>query len=140
VGEYADRLHLTFAAFNEHGPSMYEDPAVQQLIVEWVDPDIECVSAGGVQGGTYRGYEGLIEMVTGFSAAFDGLTTEVEEVLEETADALVVSVRYRGAGATSGAPVDERYVWAQRFVDGRTVAFAIDRDRDRAMRIAGLRR
>ncbi len=138
MGAYEDLLRLTLATFSERGVAMYEDPEVLELTQGFVHPEIECRAAGGVQGGTYHGIDGLIEMVGGFSSAFAELTTDLEEVLEETPRSLVSTVRYRGIGAVSGAPVDEVYVWAQRFEDGLTVAFAIDRDRDGAKGLAGL--
>ena len=138
MGSYEDLLRLTLATFNERGVSMYEDPEVLELMRGFVHPEIECRSAGGVQGGSYRGIDGLIEMVGGFSSAFAELTTDLEEVLDETERSFVATVRYRGLGAASGAPIDEVYVWAQRFEDGLTVAFAIDRDREGAERLAGL--
>ena len=138
MGEYANRLRLTLATFNERGSAMYDDPLVVDAIRSWVDPEVECVSAGGVQGGSYRGVDGLLEMVREFASAFTDLTAEVDEVALETDDALVASVRYRGKGAVGGAPIDEAYVWAQRFRDGRAVSFVIDRDRQVAMRVAGI--
>ncbi len=116
---------------------MYDDPEVLALTREWVDPQVECVSAGGVQGGAYRGIDGLIEMVTDFTSAFSELRTEAEKITE-TEDSLVATVRYRGRGASSGAPIDETYVWAQRFENGKTVSYAIGRDREEAIRAAGL--
>ena len=138
MGRYADQLRLSLAIFNERGPDMYDDPDVRAMSHEWIDPGIESSSAGGVQGGTYHGIDGLIEMVRGFTSAFSELTTEIEEVIEETEHSLVTTIRYRGRGATSGAPIDEVYVWVQRFEDGKAVRYVIDRDRDRAIRVAGL--
>jgi hypothetical protein len=137
VGEHEDRLRLTIAAFNENGPAMFDDPGVLALTREWIDPDVHCVAAGGVQGGSYRGIDGMIEMVREFTSAFSELTAEVEEVAE-TEHSLVSTVRYRGLGAVSGAPVDEAYTWAQRFRDGKMIAWVIDRDREAAIRAAGL--
>lgn len=138
MGRYEDQLRLTLAIFNERGPAMYDDPEVRAMAREWIDPDIESSAAGGVQGGTYRGIDGLIEMVRGFTSAFSELTTEIEDVIEESEHSLVATVRYRGRGAASGAPVDEVYVWAQRFEDGKAIRYVIDRDREAAMRAAGL--
>jgi ketosteroid isomerase-like protein len=138
MGRYEDQLRLTLAAFNERGPAVLDDPAMLALAREWIDPEVESLAAGGIQGGTYHGIDGLIEMVRGFTSAFSELTAEIEEVLEETEHSLVATVRYRGRGASSGAPIDEVYVWAQRFEDGKAVTYVIDRDRDRAIRAAGL--
>jgi ketosteroid isomerase-like protein len=137
MGRYEDQLQMTLAIFNERGPTMYEDPDVLAMAREWIDPDIQSVAAGGVQGGTYRGIDGLIEMVREFTSAFSELRAELVEATE-TEDSLLATVRYRGRGASSGAPIDETYVWAQRFRDGKAVTYVIDRDRDAAIRAAGL--
>ena len=137
MGPYEERLRATLAIFNERGPAMYDDPEVVAAAREWIDPEIESFAAGGVQGGAYRGLDGLIEMVRDFTSAFGELRAEVAEATE-TEDSLVAEIRYRGSGAASGAPIDETYVWAQRFRDGKAVTYVIHRDREQAVRIAGI--
>jgi hypothetical protein len=136
VGHHTDRLRLTLQLFNERGPAMSDDPGVRELTGEWVDPEIECVSAGSIQGGVYHGIEGMARMVREFAGAWEELTTEVEDVVESE-DSLVATIRYRGRGASSGAPIDEVYVWAVRLRDGVAIRWAIDRDRETALRAAG---
>jgi ketosteroid isomerase-like protein len=137
VGRHEDRLRLTIDLFNERGPATNDDPEVRDLMREWVDPDIECVSAGGIQGGVYHGIDGLARMVREFTAAWAELTAEVEDV-DESEDSLVATVRYRGRGASSGAPIDEAYAWALRLRDGKPIRWVIDRDREAALRASGI--
>jgi ketosteroid isomerase-like protein len=137
VGRNADLVRLSIELFNERGVAGFSDPDVRALMEEWIDPEIESYAAGGVQGGAYQGIEGMIEMVSDFTSAFSELRAEMT-VLDETEDSLVASVRYSGSGATSGAPIDETYVWALRFRDGKAVTYVIDRDREGAVRLAGL--
>jgi hypothetical protein len=70
----------------------------------------------------------MIEMVRDFTSAFSELRAELVEA-SEAEDSLVATVRYRGRGASSGAPVDE-VSGAQRFRDGRATNYAIARDRE----------
>jgi ketosteroid isomerase-like protein len=125
------------AAYNERGPDMFSDRDVLAIVDELIDPEIESFTAAGVQGGTYHGVDGMIEMVRDFTSAFAELRTEVVEATE-TEDSLVATVRYQGRGAASNAPIDEVYIWAQRFRDGKAVNYAIARDRQQALRAAGL--
>jgi ketosteroid isomerase-like protein len=137
VGPYESQLRAMLAAYNERGLDMFSDPDVRAIVEELIDPEIESFTAAGVQGGTYHGIEGMIEMVRDFTSAFSELRTDVVEATE-TDDSLVASVHYRGRGAASGAPVDEVYIWAQRFRGGKAVNYAIARDREQALRAAGL--
>lgn len=137
MGRYEERLRAVIALFNERGPEMFDDPSVLSATRAWIDPEIECVSAGGIQGGTYHGIDGLIEMVRDFTSAWSELQFEIGE-LEETEDSLITTMRYHARGASSGVPIVETYVWAQRYEDGKAVSYAIDRDREGAVRAAGL--
>jgi ketosteroid isomerase-like protein len=137
VGPHETRLRALLAIYNERGPDMYDDPEVLAMTGEWVDPQVESFTAAGVQGGRYHGVEGMIEMVRDFSSSFAELRTEVVEA-SETDESLVATVRYTGRGAVSGAAVDENYVWAARFRDGKAISYVIDRDREQALRSAGL--
>jgi ketosteroid isomerase-like protein len=142
VGRHEDRLRLTIDLFNERGPATNDDPEVRDLMREWVDPDIECVSyrmrlRRRDSGRCLHGIDGLARMVREFTAAWAELTAEVEDV-DESEDSLVATVRYRGRGASSGAPIDEAYAWALRLRDGKPIRWVIDRDREAALRASGI--
>ena len=81
----------------------------------------------------YRGPEALLDWMDEGDDAFDDFTIELLEV-EELAGHVVASMRQRGRGRASGAPVDHRFthVWTVR--DGRAIRLQSFANRDDAVR------
>ena len=100
---------------------------------------IKALSAPDIVVGTtveaYRGPEALLGWLDEGDDAFDDFSVELLEV-EELAGHVVVSMRQRGRGKTSGAEVDHRFthVWTLR--DGRAIRLQSFANRDDAIQYA----
>jgi ketosteroid isomerase-like protein len=86
----------------------------------------------------YRGPEAVLEWLDEGEDAFDDFTIDLLEV-KELGGHVVVSMRQRGRGKVSGAPVDHQFthVWTLR--DGRAVQMRSFSDHDEAVGYANRR-
>jgi ketosteroid isomerase-like protein len=110
-----------------------------QTGLESVDPDIELIAAYGTADldGTYRGHQGLAEMLVGFWTEFDEPRIVIEETIR-AGDNVVVGVRFFGRGKRSGAEIDAPawHVWSLR--EGKAVRWLLVRTKEEALEAAGL--
>ena len=97
---------------------------------------IEALTASDIVVGTtveaFRGPDSLLRWLDDGDDAFDDFTVELLDV-EELAGHVVVSMRQRGRGKSSGAEVDDHitHVWSLR--DGRATRLQSFADRDEAI-------
>jgi ketosteroid isomerase-like protein len=105
------------------------------------DPEVEFVSIfAGMEGRTYRGYDGLRRYFADMADAWSEFHRELEEVIDAGEDRVVVFFRLRGTARASGVPVDERVTTVFQLREGRLHRMVVYRDRDEALVAAGLRR
>jgi len=99
--------------------------------VEWQLPD------SGMNTGTYRGHEGVRELMESYLEAFERFTIELEQVFE-AGDQVVAFVRAVARGRASGIDIETRpaHVWTIR--GGKGVRMEVFPERKRAVQAAGL--
>jgi ketosteroid isomerase-like protein len=104
------------------------------------DPEVEFVSIfAGMEGRTYRGHDGLRRYFADMEDAWAEFIREIEEVRDAGSDQVVVFFRLRGTARASGVPVDERVTTVFHLRAGRLRRMVVYRDRDDALKAAGLR-
>jgi ketosteroid isomerase-like protein len=104
------------------------------------DPEVEFVSIfAGMEGRTYRGYDGLRQYFADMKDAWAEFHRDIEEVTDAGSDQVVVFFRLVGTARASGVPVDERVTTVFRLREGRLHRMVVYRDRDEALEAAGLR-
>ena len=87
---------------------------------------------------TYQGPDGIRRFYEGVREAWASYRWDVEET--RTINDLVIAMLYcEGHGHGGGPPADWRVAWVWRFGGGRPVAVRFYRDRDEALKAAGLR-
>jgi uncharacterized protein len=100
---------------------------------------IRALSAPDIVVGTtvesYRGPEAVLDWLDEGDDAFDDFAVDLLEV-EELGGHVLASMRQRGRGKASGAPVDHHFthVWTLR--DGRAIRLQSFANRDEAVRYA----
>jgi ketosteroid isomerase-like protein len=75
--------------------------------VDWAHPEIEFVTPDGPTHSTWRGRAAMAEGFRNFVAAWQGFTVEVEKYRELDDGRILVLVRHRGRGKTSGVELAE---------------------------------
>jgi ketosteroid isomerase-like protein len=104
------------------------------------DPEVEFVSIfAGMEGRTYRGYDGLRQYFADMRDAWAEFHREIEDVADAGSDQVVVFFRLVGTARASGVPVDESVTTLFRLRKGRLHRMVVYRDRDEALEAAGLR-
>jgi ketosteroid isomerase-like protein len=127
--EYVERLKLAYEAFHEGGV---------EAILDRVAADFEVrdrESAPDRQ--TLVGGEGITELVRLNMEVFDELELEPVEFIDRDEVVLVV-LRLRVRGRSSGVAIDSETVHAWQFSEGRAVRMQIYADRRRALDALGL--
>jgi ketosteroid isomerase-like protein len=103
------------------------------------DPDVEFVSIfAGMEGRTYRGYDGIREYFADMRDAWTELHRDTEEVIDAGDDQVVVFFHLRGTARASGVSVDEDVTTVFDLMKGRLYRMVVFRDRDEALKAAGL--
>jgi ketosteroid isomerase-like protein len=104
------------------------------------DPDVEFVSIfAGMEGRTYRGYDGLREYFADMRDTWAEFHRDIEEVIDAGDEQVVVLFRLRGTARASGVSVDEHVTTLFRLRKGRLYRMVVFRNRDEALEAAGLR-
>ena len=75
--------------------------------MEWAHPDIEFVNPDGPEPGAWRGVAEVRRAFRDFLGAWHGFTIEVEEYRELPDGRVLVLVRHKGRGKTSGIDLAE---------------------------------
>ena len=85
----------------------------------------------------YHGHEGVREVWREGLAIFADITNEVEEMID-AGDRVLVVVREREVGRSSGVPVTASHLAVWTLARGMIVRLQVFDDRDEAMKAAGL--
>jgi ketosteroid isomerase-like protein len=106
---------------------------------ELLTPDFELYPAvaGALDGGSYRGREGVERFTANSREIWEELQNVAEE-FRDLGDRVLVLGRFVGRGKGSGAPVDQLYAAILDFRGDRIWRFRAYLDRAEAMRAAGL--
>ena len=102
-----------------------------------LDPEIEFrLPESGMNTGTYRGHEGIGELMDSYLDAFEHFRIEVEQSFE-AGDQVVAFVRATARGRSSGVDVETRpaHVWTMR--DGKALRMEVFPERERALEAVG---
>src|SRR5215212_5211325 len=99
------------------------------------DPEVEL--HGHVDGGVYRGLDGVRDFFGEWLAAWDEFSTDVEEWIDAGDDVIAV-VYERARGRRSDVPVEQRqwHVWTVR--NGKLLRLRIYATRSEALEAVGL--
>jgi ketosteroid isomerase-like protein len=109
-------------------------------LVPLTDPEVEFVSIfAGMEGRTYRGYDGLRRYFADMKDAWAEFHRDIEGMKDAGSNQVVVFFRLLGTARASGVPVDERVTTVFRLREGRLYRMVVYRDRDEALEAAGLR-
>jgi ketosteroid isomerase-like protein len=87
---------------------------------------------------TYLGAEAVAAYTRGLLEAWTPFTMEAEEVVA-AGDSVLVGVRQRGVGSTSGVPTEMRYFTLWTFRGRSVIRIESFRERAEALEAAGLR-
>jgi ketosteroid isomerase-like protein len=109
--------------------------------VSWAHPEIEYTLVGGPEPGTWKGLAEMAASVRGFMSAWDDYGIEAQEYRELDDERVLVLVRLRGRGKTSGLDLGAMHangaeVWHVR--DAKVTRLIMYWDRDRAFADIGL--
>jgi ketosteroid isomerase-like protein len=108
---------------------------------EWAHPDVEFVLADGPDPGKWRGRAGMAEGWRAFLSNWGHYRFEVEEYRELDAERILVLIRVRGRGRTSGLELGQVGAEGANLLHvrgGKVVRLALYFDRDRALADLGL--
>jgi ketosteroid isomerase-like protein len=108
-------------------------------LAEIIAVDYEWVGAflGIVEGGSYRGREGMARYFAEAKETWEYLSVSGEE-FRDLGDKVLVVGRMEGRGRSSGVEVDTPYSMVVDFRDGKVVRSRAFLDHDEALRAAGL--
>jgi ketosteroid isomerase-like protein len=115
-----------------------DQPVGQDEIAERLDPNVRLdLSERVFNPVVYEGYDGLMRWRADIGDVWESYSTETEQFFD--ADEVVVAfTRERGRGRSSGVEVDRRIAFLCRLRAGRVSEIRLYRDRERALRDAGL--
>jgi hypothetical protein len=92
--------------------------------VEWADPEIEFVVGGeGPAPGVWTGLAGMAERWREFLSAWHDVRLEIDEYRELDDERVLVLVRFKGHGKTSGLELEQIHSGAPREIRVRALAF-----------------
>jgi ketosteroid isomerase-like protein len=118
--------------FFEHWNETGEPPWDQ------VDPDaVFEIDPGSFVGGTYRGHDGIRELLRLTAEVFEDFRYQVDELIDAGASVVVLG-RIHARGAQSGATGTQHGALLFRCRDGRIVAYRSYLRREEALEAAGL--
>jgi ketosteroid isomerase-like protein len=106
-------------------------------VLQQFDPEVVSYTAPPLDPAEYRGHEGFLKWCENWLSAFDDFTNEVESHFE-TGEAVVLRVRQRATGATSGVPVERIFWFVHQFGGGRIDRIGIHANEEQALEAVGL--
>jgi ketosteroid isomerase-like protein len=106
---------------------------------EWADPEIEFAFAGGPEPGSWKGLAGMAQGYRDWLRAWEDFRAEPEQYLVLDSEQVLVLVRNRGRGRTSGLQLEERSV-ANLFKlrRGKVTKIVVYLDREQALADLGI--
>jgi ketosteroid isomerase-like protein len=123
--EQEERIRAGVAAFSRGDvEAMLENHA----------PDVEYRTAiTTVEGGIYRGHEGVRQWLAELSEVVEDLDGHVDEIHEIDENRYLAAGRFRGRGKESGAQFDMEMAWVYRFREGQLIRYEAYFDRAEAL-------
>ena len=116
-----------------------QDGLALDRAIETFHPDIEFREDPSFpEAGIYRGREAVRAYAEQFSAEFDAFSWQPEDFLDAGDDQVLVLMRVRGRGKSSGIEIDLRGGWLYTLKDGVAVRVDAYLDREEALAAAGL--
>lgn len=110
-----------------------------EALIALSDAHVEFVSIfAGMEGRTYRGYDGLREYFTDMRDTWTEFHRDIEKMIDADDDQVVVFFRLRGTARASGVPVDEQVTTVFELKAGRLYRMVVFRNREEALAAAGL--
>jgi ketosteroid isomerase-like protein len=109
--------------------------------VEWANPDIEFVVVDGPTPGGGRGLASMAEAMVDYVGPWEGYRIEVEDCRALDNERVLVLIRQRGRGRTSGMELAGMRTDAANVLhirDGKVTSLAVYWDRERAFTHLGL--
>ena len=91
------------------------------------------VAPGLANPGTWHGYEGFAEMVSGWSEAFERQYNTIVSMHHPDEHHVIAEIRQAAVGAGSGAPVEMTLFYLFEIRDGRAVRLQLHPDYDSAL-------
>jgi ketosteroid isomerase-like protein len=132
------RSHLEAASTTGMRVDGLDDRAIDRVIQAF-HPEVEFREDPKFpEGSVYRGREALRGYFERFSSEFDRFWWEAEDLLDAGDDRVLVLVRVRGRGKSSGAEFDIRGGWLFAMREGAAVRVDAYLDRREALEAAGL--
>jgi ketosteroid isomerase-like protein len=108
-------------------------------LIELSDPDVEFVSIfAGMEGRTYRGYDGLRRYFADMADTWTEFHRDIEQMIDAGDDRVVVFFHLRGVARGSGVPVDDHVTTVFHLRGGRLHRMVVFRDRAEALKAAGV--
>jgi steroid delta-isomerase-like uncharacterized protein len=110
-----------------------------EALIPLSGPDVEFVSIfAGMEGRTYRGYDGLRRYFADMKDAWAEFHRDIEDVTDAGNNQVLVCFHLHGTARASGVPVDERVTTVFHLRRGRLHRMVVYRDREEALEAAGL--
>jgi ketosteroid isomerase-like protein len=109
-------------------------------MLEFLDPQVEWrVRADLPDAGTYRGHEGIRQLIARFEEVLEDMGVEAQEYID-AGDRVVVPLHWWGRGRLSGVEVAERQgeTWVLTVGDGRITKVEEYRHKQEALEAVGL--
>lgn len=128
--EQEERIHAGVAAFSSGD--------VEAMLAHH-HPDVEYRTAiTTVEGGIYKGHDGVRQWVADLSEVVEDLRGKVDEIHEIDADTYIAAGRFQGRGKESGAEFDMEMAWVYRLRDELLIRYEAYFDRSQALESVGL--
>jgi ketosteroid isomerase-like protein len=126
--ENVDAVRVVYEAINRGDPRPVLEVFHEKL--EFQEP------ASLPYGGTYRGPNGMGQLVSALAENWDGLHLEIDELLE-AGDCVVIRARLQARAKLTGSEVDEPYLEVPRFREGKAIAGWIQMDTAKVLQALG---
>jgi ketosteroid isomerase-like protein len=129
----ADNLRLVREAFERWNSGDHE------IDYGTLDPEVEVYGAlSSTSGVPYRGHAGFRQWLADIDDQFERWEIWVDEMRELDGDRVLGFGGVRMSGRGSGVELDQPFAWLFTFRAGRLLRYQAFRDRDEALRAAGV--
>jgi ketosteroid isomerase-like protein len=131
--EIVRRTIEAFEAGAEHGDfsAAWETGVVAE--------DVEWIAFAELEQRSFRGREGFVEFMRGWTEDFEGWSAHLERLIDAGNDRVVAFYRQTATGKGSGVPVEQDYALVYELEGGQLVRMRAYLDRAEALEAAGLR-
>src|SRR3954447_1295350 len=104
-----------------------------------VAEDVEWIAVAELERRSFRGREGFIEFMRGWTEDFEGWSAQLERLVDAGDDCVIAFFHQTATGKGSGAPVEMDYAVIYELEGGQLVRMRAYLDRAQALEAAGLR-